>query len=253
MWSTRGALVQSSLSLLAVAGAGCSTVRITDPPRTATEQFLLSEAAAEAVEGLNFSTLRGRSVWVEDAYFAASEAEFVLGQMRAKMLMSGVRLVPEREEADVVVEVRSGGVGIDRYGFLLGAPASLLPSSFFTGNSNDPSIPILTPELSVLKNVDQRAIAGVAFVAYWRETGEIVAASGPYIGRAYRDDWWYFGAGPKSRGDIPPVRAARDASLLPGEDPPEEAAELDVERPAGETLAPEPPEPDLPEQGGEEE
>jgi hypothetical protein len=199
---------------LTLASLGCSTVRITDPPRTATEQFLLSEAAAEAVDGLNFSTLRGRAVWVEDAYFAASEAQFVLGQMRAKMLMEGIRLVPERELADVVVEVRSGGVGIDRYGFLLGAAASILPSSVVTGDSDDASLPIATPELSILKNMDQRAIAGVSYVAYWRDTGEIVAASGPYIGRAFRDDWWYFGLGPKSRGDIPPVQESRDAALI---------------------------------------
>lgn len=201
--------------LSAGAAVGCSTVRITDPPRTATEQFLLSEAAAEAVDRLNFSTLRGRSVWVEDAYFAASEAEFVLGQMRAKMLMEGIRLVPEREDSEVVVEVRSGGVGIDRYGFLIGAAASILPSSILTGGTDDGySVPIATPELSLLKNVDQRAVAGVSYVAYWRDTGEIVAASGPYVGRTFRDDWWYFGVGPKSRGDIPPVEESRDADIL---------------------------------------
>jgi len=231
--------------MLAAACSSCSTVRITDPPRTATEQFLLSEAAAEAVDGLDFSTLRGRAVWVEDAYFAASEAPFVLGQMRAKMLMQGVRLVPEREEADVVVEVRSGGVGTDRYGFLLGAPASFLPSNFFTGDGDDPSIPVVTPELSILKNVDQRAVAGVSYVAYWRDSGEIVAASGPYIGRAYRDDWWYFGAGPKSRGDIPPVQ--RDGPKAPRQEVSAPRSEETPTSPA--SPAEESPSPDAPDGG----
>lgn len=213
--------------VLALCSVGCSTVRITDPPRTATEQFLLSDAAAEAVDKLSFSTLRGRAVWVDNRYFGASEQEFVLGQMRAKMLLQGVRLVEERETADVVVEVRSGGVGIDRYGFLLGAAASLLPASTVTGNNDSGGYPIATPELSLLKNVDQRAVAGVAYVAYWRDSGEVVASSGPFIGRAFRDDWWYFGIGPRSNGDIPPVRSDRDASNLmkevetEREDPPE--------------------------------
>ncbi|HZW08461.1 MAG TPA: DUF6655 family protein [Phycisphaerales bacterium] len=245
MWSSRNTASWIFCGLTALI-SGCSTVRITDPPRTATEQFLLSEAASEAVDGLNFSTLRGRAVWVEDSYFAASEAEFVLGQMRAKMLMEGVRLAPTREECEVVVEVRSGGVGIDRYGFLLGAAASILPSSVLTSDSDDGySVPIATPELSVLKNVDQRAVAGVSYVAYWRDTGEIVAASGPYVGRAFRDDWWYFGIGPKSRGDIPPVDEGRDAAILRSEND-EDAADSGEDAPTptadaeGEP-APEPP------------
>lgn len=210
----------AATTALAVMGSmGCSTVRLTDPPRTATEQFLLSRAAVEAVDKLNFETLRGRSAWIEEKYFAASEVQFVLGQMRAKMLLQGVRLVPDRSEAEVVVEVRSGGVGIDRYGFLLGAPASLYPASAVTGAGGDAAVPILLPELSLLKNVDQRSVADVAYVAYWRETGEVVAASGPYTGRAFRDDWWYFGVGPFSRGDIAPVRRELEmeqASPAPG-------------------------------------
>jgi hypothetical protein len=242
-------LIWCLCGLLALTSAACSTVRITDPPRTATEQFLLSDAAAEAVDGLDFTTLRGRAVWVEDAYFAASESEFVLGQMRAKMLMEGVRLVPTREESEVVVEVRSGGVGVDRYGFLLGAPASFLPSNFFTGDGDDPSIPVVTPELSILKNIDQRAVAGVSFVAYWTDTGEIVAASGPYIGRAFRDDWWYFGAGPKSRGDIPPVDEGRDAELLDRSASHKSAAPEQADPPADETTVPtQPSGPDTPDE-----
>ena len=33
------------------------------------------------------------------------------------------------------------------------------------------------------------------------------------FGRAFRDDWWYFGLGPKSRGDIAPVQANRDDAI----------------------------------------
>ena len=196
--------------LLACAGSGCSTVRITDPSRTATEQFLLSGAAAEAVNRLSFQTLRGRSVYVDDRYFGASEKEFVVGLMRARMLVDGVRIAELRENAEVVLEVRSGGVGIDRYGFLIGLPASVIPASVWTGNDDSSSYPVATPELSLLKNVDQRALAGVAYVAYWRDSGEVVAASGPYVGRAFRDDWWYFGVGPNSNGDIPPVRRTEE-------------------------------------------
>lgn len=213
----------AGLTLVLMTGAGCSTVRITDPSRTATEQFLLSGAAAEAVNRLNFDTLRGRTVYVEDGYFGASEKEFVIGLMRARMLLQGVRIAEVRENAEVVLEVRSGGVGIDRYGFLIGLPASVIPASVWTGNEDGSSYPVATPELSLLKNVDQRALAGVAYVAYWRDTGEVVATSGPYVGRAFRDDWWYFGVGPNSNGDIPPVRRT-EGLASPGTSQPTEQA-----------------------------
>src|SRR5262245_60438 len=158
--------------------AGCSQTRVTDPPRTATEQFLLSRAAAEAVGQLSFDVLRGRRVFVDPEYFAASEQAFVLGELRARLLLSGVQIVRDVNEAQVVLEVRSSGVGIDRNDFLLGIP----------------SIGQVTPELSVVRNREQRGIAGVSYVAYWAKTGEVVAASGPFISRSFRDDWWFFGS-----------------------------------------------------------
>jgi hypothetical protein len=179
--------------------AGCASTRVTDPPRTATEQFLLSKAAAEAVEQLSFEVLRGRRVFVDTQYFAASEQAFVIGEFRAKLMQAGVQVVRAIEDAQVVLEVRSSGVGIDRDDYLLGLP----PIQFTPGASG--TVPLVTPELAVVKNRYQVGVAGVSYVAYWRKTGEIVASSGPYIGRSSRDDWWFFGVGPRSTGNIPTV------------------------------------------------
>ncbi|MBC7773257.1 MAG: hypothetical protein H7210_12230 [Pyrinomonadaceae bacterium] len=184
---------------------GCASSRVSDPPRTATEQFLLSKAAMEAVEQLSFDVLRGRRVFVDSQYFAASEEKFVLGEIRAKMLLAGVELAPQREEAQVVVEVRSGGVGIDRNDYLLGIPALQVGA----GDAAGSGVPLLTPELAILKNRYQTGVASVSYVAYWTKTGEVVASSGPFIGRSLRDDWWYFGGGPRSVGDIAPIRKAQ--------------------------------------------
>jgi hypothetical protein len=186
-------------------GSGCtSTIRVTDPPRTATEQFLLSKAAAEAVEQLAVEGLAGRRVFVDDRYFAASESAFVLGELRVKLLMGGVELMPSRDAAQIVLEVRSGGVGIDRSDFLLGIPSLLIRAGEDDGVA---STPLATPELAFAKNTHQVGIASVAYVAYWRETGEVVASSGPYIGRTMREDWWLMGFGPRTIGNIPPTDA----------------------------------------------
>lgn len=185
--------------------SGCATIRVTDPPRTADEQFLLSTAAARAIAQLSTDALRDRKVWVDSAYFGAPEQAFVVGELRAKLLLGGVRLVPDRKDAQIVVELRSGGVGINRTEFLLGLPSIPIPGINSGSGSIATAVPFLTPELAILKNTKQRGFAAVAYVAYWADTGEVVTSSGPFIGRTIRDDSWFFGAGPRTVGNVPPT------------------------------------------------
>jgi hypothetical protein len=184
---------------------GCASLRVTDPSRTATEQFLLSQAAIEAVKPFSFVVLRAHKIFVEDTYFAAAEKEFVLGELRAKLLLSGVQISVKREEAEIVLEVRSGGVGIDRYESLLGIPAIGAGAAAAAASSGVPVATIITPEIAITKEIKQVGFASVAYVAYWADTGEVVDSSGPSVGRAYRDDWWLLGFGPRTIGTIPPV------------------------------------------------
>ncbi|MCF7975478.1 MAG: hypothetical protein K9N55_16795 [Phycisphaerae bacterium] len=183
---------------------GCASVRVTDPARTATEQFLLSEAARAAVEPLSFQSLRGRKVFVDSTYFAPAEKEFVLAELRAKLLTSGVQLVSDPNQAVIVMEVRSGGVGIDRYENLLGIPAIAAGPAGPVGSSAS-SATVLTPEIAISKAIKQFSFASVSYVAYRVDSGEVVTSVGPSIGRAYRDDYWFLGMGPRTLGTIPPV------------------------------------------------
>ena len=189
----------------ALLGCGsCATVRVTDPPRTATEQFLISVAASSAIDQLSSAALRDRKVFIDSSYFfsgvASNDQSFVLGELRAKLLSNGVRLVPHREEAQIVMEIRSNGLGIDRIEYLLG-----IPSVYLSGDSTDTKVPIATPELSIVKDTKQRGYASIAYVAYWADSGELVASSGPFVGRTLREDVWFFGLGPRTVGNIPPA------------------------------------------------
>lgn len=189
-----------ALWLLAFFG-GCASIRTTDPARTATEQFLMTEAVNSAVEQLSPALLRDRLVFVDAAHLAVPEQAFLLGELRARLLSSGVRMAGKREEAQVILEVRSGGVGIDRYDYLLGIPSFALPYT----SASPGGMPILTPELAIFKNQKQYGFASVAFVAYWANTGELLAASGPFVGRTFRKDYWFFGVGPRTFGNIAPT------------------------------------------------
>jgi hypothetical protein len=198
--------------LLLFVGQGCATIRVTDPPRTATELFLLSGAATQAISQLSADALRDRQVWVDTQYLSdaretSQELSFLIGELRAKLLQSGVRLVEKREQAEVILEVRSGGVSNDRLEFLIGIPASAFS---FLGASAGGAVGAAaassgTPDLAILKSTRQSGFAGVAFVAYVAKTGELIAASGPFIGRTQREDFWVFGIHTRSLGDIPTV------------------------------------------------
>jgi len=189
---------------------GCSTLRTTDPPRTATEQFLLNQAAEASVGKLVTRALRDRLVFVDTTYligeknpfagldkYPKEENLFVVGEIRSKLLESGARLTADRNTAQIVLEVRSLGIGIDRVDSLIGIPALAVPAG---------SVPLVTPELAIIKRLRQRGYASIAFVAYWRDTGEIAASSGPFLGKTDRDDFWIFGFGPRTLGNIPPAK-----------------------------------------------
>jgi hypothetical protein len=189
---------------------GCATIRVTDPPRTATEQYLIRQAAMQSIAQLSLDSLRDRSVYLETTYLSAVEnpstdVSFLLGELRAKILTVGARLSDKREDAQIVMEVRSPGLGIDRVEFLLGIPALYLSGAAnSTGN-----VPVAIPELAILKSTKQYGYASVAFVAYWKDTGEMVYQSGPFVGRTNREDWWFFGLGPKTTGNIPTTEKPR--------------------------------------------
>jgi hypothetical protein len=200
-----------ALALLA-AGQGCASIRTTDPPRTATEQFLLTGAVSEAVEQLSADPLRDRLVWVEAQYLSdtrekTGEVAFLIGEVRAKLLESGVRLVEKRDQAEVVLEIRSGGIGIDRLEFLLGIPSAYVPG--VSNQVGSDGVAVVTPELAIVKSTRQNGFASVAFVAYVATTGELLATSGPFVGRTNREDFWIFGLGPRTVGDIPTTERER--------------------------------------------
>ena len=199
------------LVLTQLVTTGCTSVRVTDPVRTATEQFLLSAAAERAVTKLSVSALRGRLIYVDGAFFAGVEREYVMGQLRAHLVKNGARLTNDKSQAEAIVELRSGGVGIDRYGYLLGVPPILVPDQA-TGGGLAGEAAVISPELAIVKNIRQYGVASVAIIAYWADTGELVAASGPAVGYSYREDWWFFGIGPRTTGDIAPIDAPEAAT-----------------------------------------
>lgn len=186
----------------------------------------MSQAVSRALQQLDVDALRDRKVWVETGYFTGAEKvnvngeerqrlfttpeqAFATGELRERLLIAGARLVPERKDADVVLELRTGGIGVDRLDNLIGVPAIVLGNALGGSTVGSSGVPVSTPEIALYKNTRQRGFASISFVAYRADTGEYVTSSGPYIGRTMRDDFWLFGTGPRTVGNIPPTENPR--------------------------------------------
>jgi hypothetical protein len=192
------------LILLLCPFAGCTFYRTTDPPITADQQFLISEATIRAVDQLSAVALRDRIVFVDSTYLTGPDHSFLIAEVRARLLVSGVRLTDNKPKAQVILELRSGGIGIDRQYYMVGLPSIALPG---TGGPN--GSPFATPEIAIVKNQKQRGYASVAFVAYLADSGELLASSGPFVGRSNREDYWLLFTGPRATGNVPTVERPR--------------------------------------------
>ncbi|MCS7021631.1 MAG: hypothetical protein NZU63_07385 [Gemmataceae bacterium] len=183
--------------VLLLACCGCGTTRMTDTPRTATEMLLLSHAVDSAVGQIDFSPLAGRHVYVDAAGLDKDVVDkaYLISLVRQQAAAAGAILHDDRNKADYIVEVRSGGIGTDRHSVLVGTPALQLPSVV-------PGMPTNIPEIALVKKNDQRGVAKIALFAYNRHTGRAVWQSGNVESVSRLKDLWVLGAGPFSKGSI---------------------------------------------------
>jgi hypothetical protein len=159
---------------------GCATSNQTSPPRSATEQLLLSTAGDRALQSANFGIFANQKVFVDGSYYESYDAKYILGQLRDDLDSAGALLVNERNSADAVVEVRSGAHSIDNSDSLFGIPSTAAPVPL-AGQS------ISLPELALYKSKKQHALSKVAVLAYERQTGRHFYSSGPLLGKAYNN------------------------------------------------------------------
>lgn len=177
--------------------SGCGTTRVTDTPRTATEQLLVSAAVEQAASQLDFEFLEDRKVFLDDSLVERVDKTFVIGAVRAAARQAGVILVDQRNDAHYVLELRAGAVGVDRNEYLLGIPSAQIPTL---------SGPVGVPEIATYKSITQTGGCSMAFVAYSRDDGRFFYSSGPVYGFSDHRSRWFMGAGPGTRDNIAPPR-----------------------------------------------
>lgn len=168
--------------------SGCTTSRQTDTARAATEQLLISNAVDQALAKVDFSTFRGQTVLVEEKYLECTDKAYVVGSVRHRLMHSGAKIAGKPEEADVVMELRSGGVGTDDSDSFMGIPQIVLPGM------------LTLPEVKFSRLNRQSALAKIGLVAYDVKTHEVLGAGGVSSSVSDSTNLYVLGFGPYQYG-----------------------------------------------------
>ena len=163
-------------ALLAVLLSGCVTERETDPPRTATEQLLISTAADRAAESLTLDLGPQRKAFLDATNFEGLDGKYAIAAIRSSLLKKGTRFVGDKKDADTIIEIRAGALSIDKHDMLVGIPSVDIP------------IPLAgqfgTPEIALYKSEEQEGVAKFAATAYDAKDGRFLGESTPPLGRS---------------------------------------------------------------------
>lgn len=202
-WIYVGSL--SGLFVFAIFCSGCGTMKTTNTSRTATEQLLVTNAIDKAIDEIDFRVLSGKTVFLDSAPASgATDTAYLSSAIRQQLMANGAQLKEKKEDAEIVVELRAGGIGTDENEVVYGIPELTAPTGI-TGGS------ISLPEFAIAKKLGQTAYAKIAIFAYDRATGTPIWQSGTAQQEAKVKSLWVLGGGPYRKGEIlePPKYAGR--------------------------------------------
>ena len=193
--TSMGRVLLCGLPVLALVLSGCSTATMTNPPRSATEQLLLSTAADRAIASASLPLVDGKKVFVDGTYFDSYDSKYVMGAIRDAFSRSGALLVNDASNSDLTVEARSGALSTDASESLFGVPSTGIP------------IPLAgvvsIPELAIYKSSRQHTFAKFALLAYETKSREHVYSSGSMLGKSYNKYYKFLGLIQWTTTDIP--------------------------------------------------
>lgn len=149
------------LLAMMVGFTGCTSAEVTTPDRSAFEQLLLSTAIDNALMDVVLAEVQGRKVYVDGRYLESYDEGYLLGSIRALLSRNGALLQNSRFEADVVVEARSGALGVDQSESLVGIPSLPIILPLVGGFE--------TPDIALYASEKEDAVAKIALLAYERD------------------------------------------------------------------------------------
>jgi hypothetical protein len=170
--------------------AGCTSTKSSSTARTGVEQLLISNAVDQSLDKIDFGALRGQKVLLEEKYIDCVDKAYVIGSVRHRVSRAGGQLVAKVDDANVVLEIRSGGVGTDTSDSFVGIPEIALPGL------------VTLPEVRLVSKLHQSGTAKIALVAYDAKTMQELGDGGVSLARSDDNNWFVMGVGPYQNGSI---------------------------------------------------
>lgn len=175
---------------LAVTMTGCTHTSTSNTARTAKEQMLLSNAVDQSLDKVDFTPLYGQKVFVDDKYLECVDKSYVVGSLRHRVMRAGGALATTADDADVVMEVRSGGVGTDSAEMFLGVPSLPLPAG------------MQTPEVRLTERKSQYGYSKLGLVLFDAKTKNVLGDGGMSLAQSDDNNWFVLGMGPFQDGTL---------------------------------------------------
>lgn len=181
----------TALCLLSLVGfLGCTSARTTNTARTAREQLLISNAVDQALSKVDLAPFQGVNVFIDDKYLDCVDKGYLVGSIRHRAMISGAQVVGKAEDADVVLELRSGAIGTDTSDSFVGTPELVLPGM------------LTLPEVRLISRNNQSAIAKIGIVAYDNKTKQLLGEGGVSSSQSKDNNWYVLGVGPYQNGEL---------------------------------------------------
>ncbi len=192
--------------LLGATCLGCASMKESDTSRTGLEQLLISSAVDESLNKVDFTPVAGAKVFLKADYLESVDKNYVLMSMRSRLLSHDCMLVDKADEADVVMEIASGGIGTDRTDLVVGSPE--IPLGLMGS----------VPKINVYERKRAMGTAKLCVIATDTKTKRPVINSGYSLARSDHQHWTAFGAGPVLSGSVArqlESNTGRSESLMP--------------------------------------
>lgn len=159
---------------------GCTSRALTTTPRSAIEQLLLSGAVDRSLAKLQLPEVAGKKVFLDFTNLQAYDVAYIRVATRARFAQLGAVLMGGADDADLVAEVASGGLGIEYKSSVVGLPSMPVPNT-----------PVPTPELSAWKSIEQTGIFKLYIFVHAK--GKFISAN-HYYAKCDRSEsaalWW---------------------------------------------------------------
>lgn len=167
---------------------GCSSMKRSDTARTGREQLLISNAIDQSLGKCDFTAFEGSRVFVEEKYLESVDKAYIISSIRHRLMLNGATLAAKPDDADVVMEMRSGGVGTDNAESYVGIPEIVLPGM------------LTLPEVRFWQKSKQTALAKIGVLAYDSKNHDMLGAGGVSAAISNDTNVFFMGMGPLQYG-----------------------------------------------------